>query len=328
MLQGSLDNFALDEVLGLLASTTKTGQLEISGDRGTGTLSFNEGRLIDGKASHSANGTGVEDIMFELLRYSDGTFTFTNRDVDPGDQPQQVATVLATAETRLTDWRQIEAVVPSLQHQVTPTATLPSDEVTINREEWAVLVVVAAGCPASQVCDALNLGEVEGSRQIKLLAERDLLTISEPAGGLGSRSSSSLGGPSTTAPSGFGSDESAVVAGAPGMPPASGLGDSAMTGLDQDPLAASPDPIASTAPPAPLNEQPPLPAPSAETDDRPPMPPPPTADDLSSTDAPAPPSPAEISQFRDELDDAAELVEEADAGKNNGLLARYRKSDD
>ena len=44
MLQGSLENFALDEVLGLLSGTSKTGQLEIAGNRGTGTLVFHDGR--------------------------------------------------------------------------------------------------------------------------------------------------------------------------------------------------------------------------------------------------------------------------------------------
>ncbi|MDH5522215.1 MAG: DUF4388 domain-containing protein, partial [Acidimicrobiia bacterium] len=72
MLQGSLENFALDEVLGLLSSTSKTGQLDIKGDRGSGALMFREGRLVDGTASFTANGTGIEDVMFELLRYAEG----------------------------------------------------------------------------------------------------------------------------------------------------------------------------------------------------------------------------------------------------------------
>lgn len=183
MLQGSLENFALDEVLGLLASTNKTGQLEISGDRGTGSLMFSDGRLVDGTASHTANGTEVEDVMFELLRYADGSFTFTNREVEGAEKAQNVASVLSGAEHRLQDWRQIEAVVPTLSHQVSPAAELPADEVTISREEWAALTVIAAGCPASLICDQLSLGEVEGSRQIKNLAERELVTVTEPLGG-------------------------------------------------------------------------------------------------------------------------------------------------
>ena len=46
--------------------------------------------------------------------------------------------------------------------------------------------MIASGCPASEVCDQLKLGEVEGSRRVKDLAERHLITISEPAGNFAS----------------------------------------------------------------------------------------------------------------------------------------------
>lgn len=159
MLQGSLENFALDEVLGLLSSTSKTGQLDIKGDRGSGALMFREGRLVDGTASFTANGTGIEDVMFELLRYAEGSFTFTAREVEATEYEENVVSVLSAAENRLLDWRAIEAVVPSLNHLVTPASDLPADEVTITRDEWSALTTIGAGCPASTVCERLQLGE-------------------------------------------------------------------------------------------------------------------------------------------------------------------------
>ncbi|MEM7271578.1 MAG: DUF4388 domain-containing protein [Actinomycetota bacterium] len=348
MLQGSLENFALDEVLGLLSSTNKTGQLEISGDRGTGSLMFNEGRLVDGTASHTANGTEVEDVMFELLRYGDGTFTFTNREVGEGDSPQIVAKVLAAAENRLADWRQIEAVVPSLDHHVAPSADLPADEVSINRAEWAVLTVVASGCPASQVCQALELGEVEGSRQIKLLAERQLVSVSEPTTGIASmaRASESLSPTATestpafempTGPAG----EPDPIAAAPGMPAATELGDAALMGaLTDDSLSAGllsieamSEGAAATAEPEPTTAPAETEATTAESaTDRPPMPPAPTAAELSEDDSAGtpdtPPSPAEISDFGASVDDLSALVDDSETAKSGGLLARYRKNDD
>lgn len=257
MLQGSLENFALDEVLGLLSSTSKTGQLDIKGDRGNGALLFRDGRLVDGNASFTANGIGIEDVMFELLRYSEGSFTFTARDVEASDYDENVVTILGAAENRLMDWRSIEMVVPSLNHMVTPAADLPTEEVTITRAEWSALTTIGAGCPASTVCERLDLGEVEGSRQIKNLAERQLVVISEPGG-----------------------------------------------------YRSRPTP---TPPPALAGNQRPV------EDSRPPMPPTPSVDDL------APPSPAEISDFGDGLNDASELIEESQDG---GLLMQYIKSDD
>jgi len=221
MLQGSLENFALDEVLGLLSSTSKTGQLDIKGDRGNGALLFRDGRLVDGNASFTANGNAIEDVMFELLRYAEGSFTFTARDIEPSDYDENVVTVLGSAENRLMDWRSIEMVVPSLNHMVTPAADLPAEEISITRAEWSALTTIGAGCPASTVCERLDLGEVEGSRQIKNLAERQLVVISEP-GGYRSRPGTpppALAGNSTPA------DDPFADTSRPPMPPAPSVED-------------------------------------------------------------------------------------------------------
>lgn len=186
MLQGSLDNFALDEVLGLLSSTAKTGKLELKGDRGTGSLSLQTGQLVAASVSNTANGSGTEDVVFELMRFTDGTFSFNVQEVEATEAARAVPDVLAAAEGRLADWRVIEAVVPSLNHSVSPVPALPTDEITINRREWSTLIVIGAGCPVSTVCSELDLGEVEGSRQIKILAERGLVSVGPPLGKSGS----------------------------------------------------------------------------------------------------------------------------------------------
>lgn len=193
MLQGSLDNFALDEVLGLLSSTAKTGRLSLDGDRGNGSLTLRHGQLIQSEASFTSNGTAPEDVVFELLRYENGTFTFEVQEVDDESEGREVGEVLASAEGRLADWRTIEAVVPTLDHRVTPADALPAEEVKINRGEWATLRIIAAGCPASLVCDELGLGEVEGSRQIKGLAERGLVSVEAPNRNAGQGTSRSIG---------------------------------------------------------------------------------------------------------------------------------------
>lgn len=302
MLQGSLENFALDEVLGLLSGTSKTGQLEIAGNRGTGSVMFNDGRVVDGTASYTANGTELEDVMFELLRYAEGTFTFTIREVGPGESPENVAKILAAAETRLRDWRSIEAVVPSLNHQITPVAELPADEVTITRDEWAALNVIAAGCAVSLVCDKLKLGEVEGSRQIKNLAERKLVTVTDPIAGYGAAT------PSTTG-------NASAANGVTPAPERPAVAEDAAGPADADVTAGGP-------------------ALGSLIADRPPMPPAPVLDDPAANgDAfalstpPAPPSPAEVSRFSEELADAPDPVESGDESRG-GILSRYLKGDD
>lgn len=180
MLQGSLEDFALEEILSLLADTTKSGQLDVNGDRGSGALVMCEGKLAGARASKCEANASQEDVMFELLRFSEGSFVFSNQNFEPTGDEKDIAGVLTIAEGRLIDWKAIAAVVPSLDHIVAPCRELPSDEITIDRSEWAVLGVVSNGARAGDVCDVLDLGEVEGCRKIKQLAERGLIELLDP----------------------------------------------------------------------------------------------------------------------------------------------------
>ena len=70
-LQGTLETFALPDVLRLLASTKKTGAYRLDGDRGTGRLWLEDGQVIGGEFEGSAT-TDANEVAFELLRFSDG----------------------------------------------------------------------------------------------------------------------------------------------------------------------------------------------------------------------------------------------------------------
>ncbi len=267
MLQGSLDNFALDEVLGLLASTTKSGTLDVKGDRGTGTLGLRQGQLVGASASNTANGEGLEDVLFELLRFGQGSFTFTPGDVAGSEGPRAVADVLSAAEDRLADWRTIETMVPSLNHTVSPVPALPADEITITRREWSTLIVIGSGCPVASVCADLGLGEVEGSRQVKVLAERGLVSVGPPLG----KNAGPAGYLPRTAPA-------EPVSRPPAADPFARKAEQASRRVEALTVAAPPPPErpepattgrssrGSLFPPAPVAGRPPMPAPPTAAD--------------------------------------------------------------
>ncbi len=119
-LQGSLDTFALPDVLVLLASTKKTGELHVVGHRFSdgghapqleGRLWFNAGRMV---GADGTRGTEPADVVFELLRLADGTFSFGSVTPPTGGTPVDVEPVLEEAQSRLAEWREIERVVPSM----------------------------------------------------------------------------------------------------------------------------------------------------------------------------------------------------------------------
>lgn len=184
-LQGTLDTFALPDVLRLLAATRKTGRLRITGEHGTGSAWVAGGELVAVEAAHAPHATSAVDAMFELLRFEEGAFTFdadaTHDDPGPATDVEQL---LGESEALLAEWHSIEAVVPSLDAWVTLRKVLAEREITVGQDQWTTIVAVGAGATVRRIGDELCLPELPVSRAIKDLIEAGLLDLAAvpPAG--------------------------------------------------------------------------------------------------------------------------------------------------
>jgi len=180
-LQGNIETFALADVLRLLASTKKTGVLQLDGARGIGQLMVFEGQLVGGEASQAPHAGGSLDVLFELLRFKDGDFVFeADAELENTQPPVEVEATLEAAEAQLEEWKGIEAIVPSLDHWVALAAALSGAEVTISSERWEILVAIAGGCSVGHLGDTLSQGELNVSRNVKELLELGLVSLDEP----------------------------------------------------------------------------------------------------------------------------------------------------
>jgi hypothetical protein len=180
-LQGTLDTFSLHDVLKLLATTSKTGRLRIDGDRGQGSVWLRDGRVVDADAERAVDGAPTEEIVFELLRFGTGSFAFDADNHTPnGERPDDVDDLLRRANALLSEWTELEAVVPSLQHRVRLTAELSSDEVTIDADRWRSLVAVAGGRSVGEVGSSLGLSELNVSRAVRDLVELGVADVDSP----------------------------------------------------------------------------------------------------------------------------------------------------
>jgi hypothetical protein len=177
-LQGTLDTFALPDVLRLLAATKKSGRLRITGDRGTGSVSVDGGEVGTIEAPHAPHVADATDALFELLRFDEGSFTF-DADAVPegGTSSGDVETLLSGAETLLAEWREIESVVPSMDAWVTLRRTLDAPSVSVAAEQWLTLVAVAGGATVRRMSDELCLAELPMSRAVRDLFELGLVDI-------------------------------------------------------------------------------------------------------------------------------------------------------
>ena len=146
-LQGTLDTFALPDVLRLLATTRKTGRLRVNGDRGSSSLWVEEGQLAASELIvPGATDDSLINTLFHLLRFKRGSFIFETGAMAPaGVIPSEIEPMLDEAETMLIEWRSIEAVVPSVDAWLTLRPELAGSMVKIDNERWRIIAAIGGG---------------------------------------------------------------------------------------------------------------------------------------------------------------------------------------
>jgi len=182
-LQGTLDTFALPDVLRLLATTHKTGRLRVNGDRGSGSLWVEEGQLAASELIvPGAPDDSLINSLFHLLRFKRGSFIFEAGALAPaGLTPNEIEPMLDEAETMLVEWRSIEAVVPSLDAWLTLRPELTGSMVKIDNDRWRIIAAIGSGRSVGSVGEALAVGEAAPRGAEGNLAVNGAAPAAEPA---------------------------------------------------------------------------------------------------------------------------------------------------
>jgi hypothetical protein len=180
-LQGTLDTFSLPDVLRLLATTGKSGCLHIDGDRGRGSVWIDDGAVVAAEADRALNEAAVDEVVFEMLRFDRGSFNFAaDEQAKAPAEPVDVEGTLRRASQLLDEWRELEAVVPSLSHRVAMAPELTVEQVTIDASRWEALVAIAGGRSVGELAETLGQGELGISRMVSDLVELGVAVIEAP----------------------------------------------------------------------------------------------------------------------------------------------------
>jgi hypothetical protein len=175
-LQGSLDDFPLPDVLALLASTKKRGELRVAGHHGAGRVWMADGAVV---AAEAGSARVPVAVLFDLLRVEDGSFTFDPQADVPAGKPTDLEPLLAEAQARLAEWHEIEAVVPSLDTSVELADELPSPKVTVSASQWRILKAVAGGGTVDDVARVLDTDEFGACQAVKRLVDVGLVSVGD-----------------------------------------------------------------------------------------------------------------------------------------------------
>jgi len=181
-LSGTLDTFALPDVLRLLASTDQTGRLRVTGPKGSGSVWLDSGEVVaaDMVGDQITDSSNVE-VMFGLLRLETGSFTFEDDARGESDSPSEsMDKVLAEAESMLAEWREIESVVPSMDVWVGLCQELSGPDVMVDVDRWRGIAAVGSGSVVVDLARRLELREVAVCRLVKELIELGLVELIEP----------------------------------------------------------------------------------------------------------------------------------------------------
>jgi hypothetical protein len=178
-LHGTLETFALPDVLALLAATKKSGELRVVGGKTDGRVWFDAGAVVGADVGRAV---GYVDAVFELLRLDAGKFSFdADKAADAPAEPTSIEPLLAEAQARLAEWRTIEAVIPSVDHAVSLAAEIDDPHVMVTGAQWRALVGVSSSPTVSAVIDRVGTGEFDTCRTLKDLVDAGLLTVAERA---------------------------------------------------------------------------------------------------------------------------------------------------
>jgi hypothetical protein len=184
-LRGTLDTFGLPDVLRLLATTGKTGRLQVDGDHGQGSIWLRDGAVLNALTDRSGSAP-PDEALADLLRYEMGDFAFdaafdgAEQPVD-GAEPHEIEQLLSSATRLLDEWNELLSVVPSLDHRVGLIEALPDDrEITLDAKRWTAITALGPGCTAAELGSALDLTELDVLRTVHELVELGIVTVSPP----------------------------------------------------------------------------------------------------------------------------------------------------
>lgn len=228
-LQGTIETFAIADVLRLLAATNKSGRLQVQGPSRSGTVWVDNAKVLAAEAPTVPHVERPEDVLFQLLRFDRGSFRFDLDKYPPQPtEPVDIELALGEAESMLAEWRELERSIPSTESWVSLSRELREANVTVSAEQWRTVSAIGSGCQISALGDSLGLGELDTARAVHQLLELGLAEVGSRPAGL-----PAVGAASPAA--------ALATPVAPDEPPAPA----------DEPAAPSPTPAASTAPSAP-----------------------------------------------------------------------------
>ena len=189
MLQGTLETLSLPELLGPLAQSRKTGALWLDAANMSAVLYIAEGRCCASESTDAgeplADGTAllarVIDVCFAVARSDDGNFRFGP------EEPEWVCEDTVDLEVAIDElgrlveeWRDIQAVIPSLDCRIRLSDELGVEQLLVDRERWQLLVSLDGRRSVRDLVRKTNRPVLDVCHAILALVDSGAVTVGPP----------------------------------------------------------------------------------------------------------------------------------------------------
>lgn len=183
-LEGRIHEFSLLDIVQFLSGSRKTGKLLMTGESSSesGAVFFDEGTVV-----HAASGAAEgEEAFFELMRWSDGQFSFEPEvQTDRKTVRQSSTNLLLEGARREDEWSVLQEHIPDVG--LVPEFVLPDDsetgkQITLNTSEWLVLSKIDGERSVREIAQAAALSEYHTCRLIYPLVANNLIRLKKPRG--------------------------------------------------------------------------------------------------------------------------------------------------
>ena len=124
ILEGSLQNFSLADMMNMVGMSKKTGVLTVQGEEGTGKIYFLEGEpkasSVTGMSKEQKMTFTIEgeEAVYHLFTFTNCSFYFSSDASLNETQPIRLENTQLIMEgtRRLDEWRSLKELIPSLTH--------------------------------------------------------------------------------------------------------------------------------------------------------------------------------------------------------------------
>ena len=197
-LRGSTSDFPLESVIGLLAGTSKTGELQVRGDSKVGALGFASGRLV----AAVMEGEGGENALGAIFAISQAEFEFTPWESAPeanleGGDLVSLLKRAAEARDRISN---IRTSIPDdrMRFRLSEKAA-DQGAVTFTPDRWRALLAVNGERDVAAIAEQLRLGKMQTLSLLSGLVKDGVIEALPPADSRSSDTRSAFSAPEPSA---------------------------------------------------------------------------------------------------------------------------------